>query len=131
VTTARRSAAQASLEFALVVGLFMLFIAATVDVARAYLAYTVVASATREAARYAAAHSTDAAWQDASVRAGLNLAVGIDRSALSLTASATTQDGLPGVTVESRYAFRPLAPLVGTVFGSPIWLSASDWELAG
>src|SRR5205823_608498 len=131
VRAARRSAAQASLEFALVVGLFMLLVAATFDVARACLAYTVVASAAREAARYAAAHSTEAGWQDGAVQAGLNLAVGIDRSALSLTPSTTALDGLPGVTVVSRYPFRPLAPVVGSVLGNPIWLSASAWQVAG
>ena len=48
-------------EFALAITVFMLLVLGTFDLARAYLAYTVVTNAAREARRYGAAHLGDPA----------------------------------------------------------------------
>src|SRR5690349_6885402 len=111
----RRSAAQALVEFALAVTVFMLLVLGMFDVARAYLAYTVVANAAREASRYGVAHVGESGWAAAAVQAGVNLAVGIDTTSLTLTAGTTTIDALPYISVSGTYRFHSLTPLVGAL----------------
>jgi hypothetical protein len=65
-------------EFALVVTVFMLLVLGTFDLARAYLAYTVVTNAAREASRYGAAHVGEDCWDTNAMQAGANLAVGVE-----------------------------------------------------
>lgn len=107
----------------------------TFDIARAYLAYTVVANVAREASRYGAAHANDPLFQptDAITKAGLNLAIGIDTSVLSLTGTTTT---LPGLTysyfkVSGTYRFHSLTPLVGALMGDPIIILVNTSALVG
>jgi hypothetical protein len=124
-------AAQALVEFALAIAVFMLLVVGTFDLARAYLAYTVVANAAREAGRYGAAHIGDAGWDTAAIQAGDNLAIGVDPSVLQLTMGTTTIDALPYITVSGTYQFHSLTPLVGALLGDPITIRVETSELAG
>jgi Flp pilus assembly protein TadG len=118
--------AQALVEFALSISLFMLLVLGTFDVARAYLAYTVVANAAREASRYGAAHCCAAGWQQAAQQAGQNLAVGVDPASLTLAVSSSTSaSGLTYVTVAGSFAFHTLTPLVRSFLGDPINMSVN------
>jgi len=118
-------------EFALAIAVFMLLVLGTFDMARAYLAYTVVANAAREASRYGAVHVGEVGWMTAAVQAGTNLAVGLDAAALSLTAGTQTIDALPYITVSGTYRFHSLTPLVGALLGDPINIRVDTATLAG
>lgn len=118
--------AQAVVEFALAISVFFLLVLGTFDLARAYIAYTVVANAAREASRYGAAHCCSSGWDQAARQASLNLAVGIDSSALSLSISTTTgAGGLTYITVSGGYPFHALTPLVRSIMGDPINLNVA------
>jgi Flp pilus assembly protein TadG len=123
--------AQALVEFALAIAVFMLLVLGTFDLARAYMAYTVVANAAREASRYGAVHVGEAGWAAAAVQAGTNLAVGLDPAALSLTATTQTIDALPYIAVTGTYQFHSLTPLVAGVLGDPINIRVDTATLAG
>ncbi|HEY3058589.1 MAG TPA: TadE/TadG family type IV pilus assembly protein [Chloroflexota bacterium] len=126
----RKAPAQALVEFALAIGVFMLLVLGTFDLARAHLSYTVLTNSAREASRYAAAHVGEPNWQAASVQAGRNLAVGIDTSRLTLTVAAST--GSPGyVTVDGAYNFQSVTPFVGALLGNPINMQVHTSALAG
>ena len=108
----------------------------TFDVARAYLAYTVVANVAREASRYGAAHVNDPGYRATdAVKAGMNLAVGIDTSpaVLSLTECTTQIAGLPYsyFKVSGTYRFHSLTPLVGALMGDPIIILVDTSALVG
>jgi hypothetical protein len=122
---------QANVEFALVVGIFLLLVLATLDLARAYLAYSVAANAAREAARYGAAHLGEPDWQTGSIQAGRNVAVGVDASTLTLVPAETSIGGLPYVQVTGSYAFHAVTPLVWPLLGDPIVFQVSTAAPAG
>jgi Flp pilus assembly protein TadG len=126
-----RGPAQALVEFALAISVFMLLVLGTFDLARAYLAYTVVANVAREASRYGAAHISDPTDLADAVQAGRNLAVGIDSSALTLTAVTRTIDALPYVNVKGTYQFHTLTPGVAALLGNTITLTVDTSALAG
>ncbi|GAC1317542.1 MAG: hypothetical protein NVSMB2_11410 [Chloroflexota bacterium] len=126
-----RRRGQAVVEFALGAAVFFLLMLGTFDLARAYLAYTVVANAARESARYGAAHTSDANWTSAATRAGVNIAVGIEASALVLTPSTATIDGLPYISVTGTYLFHTLTPFVRALLGDPISIQVQTSALAG
>jgi hypothetical protein len=126
-----RRPAQALVEFALAISVFMLLVLGTFDLARAYLAYTVVSNVAREASRYGAAHVSEATYLVDAVRVGKNLAVGIDDSALTLQAVATTMGSLPYIRVSGTYRFHSLTPLVGAIMGDPILIQVDTSALAG
>lgn len=126
-----RHSAQALVEFALAVSVFMLLVLGTFDMARAYLAYTVVSNAAREASRYGAAHVGESGWDTAAVQAGVNLAVGVDPSALSLTAATTGTSPYVYIRVVGTYRFHSLTPLVGALLGDPITIRVDTSTLAG
>ena len=123
--------AQALVEFALAITVFLMLVLGSFDLARAHLAYTVAANAAREASRYAAAHVGETGWQQNAVQAGRNLAVGVDSSALSLVATSTNVGGLTYVTVTGTYEFRSVTPLVGSLLGNPINMRVDTTVLAG
>lgn len=128
----RTARAQAILEFALVIPLFLLLVVGIFDVSRAFVAYTIVASCAREAARSGAVHYPDVNpdWRAQARQACLNLAVGVDRAALHITVDPDPT--LPSyVRAEVTYDFHSLTPLVGTLLGDPIQLKASTVVLAG
>lgn len=118
-------------EFALGVTVFLTLVLGSFDLARAYLAYTVVANAAREAGRYGATHCCATNWDQAARQAGLNLAIGIDPASLVLTPTQTTMDGLTYITVSGTYPFHTLTPLVRALLGDPINMSVNTSVLAG
>jgi TadE-like protein len=126
-----RGNSQALVEFALAISVFMLLVLGTFDAARAYLAYTVVSNAAREASRYAAAHIGESGWTAAAVQAGANLAVGVNPSDLTLSAATTTVDALPYIHVTGGYRFHSLTPLVSALLGDPIMIQVDTYALAG
>lgn len=126
-----RGRGQALVEFALGATVFFLLILGTFDLARAYLAYVVVANAARETARYGLAHASDSNWASAANRAGLNMALGIDASVLVLTPSTTTIDGLPYINVTGTYPFHTLTPFVRAILGDPLQIQVQTSALAG
>ena len=126
-----RSSSQALVEFALTASLFLLLVLGTFDLARAYLAYAVVANAAREASRYGAAHMGQTGWVASAEQAGANLAIGVDASALSLTVVTQQIDGLAYITTTGTYQFHSVTPLVGALLGNPITLQVDTSALAG
>lgn len=130
--TRPRASGQALVEFALMVSVFMLLVLGTFDVARAYLAYTVTTNAVREVARYGAAHSSEPNWQTAAVQSGMNLAVGVDTSALQLsTPSQQVIDQLTYIRASGSYSFHSVTPLVSALLGDPINVQVATAMLAG
>jgi hypothetical protein len=125
--------AQAIVEFALVIPLFMLLVVGIFDLARAYTAYTVVASCAREAARSGAVHLGQPGWDAQARQAGLNLAVGVDTAAVSIAVTQTTigPSSPPYVRADVTYPFHTVTPLVGSLLGDPIQMNASTLVLAG
>jgi Flp pilus assembly protein TadG len=120
-------------EFALVMSfVFIPLLLGTFDIVRAYLGFTVATNVTREISRYAAAHSGDAgglpATGSAAVKAGMNLAVGIDSSQLTApqlaqtTVAGVTYDPTalpyapPYITVTAVYSYHPVMPMLGGLF---------------
>lgn len=126
-----RRGGQAVVEFALGAAVFFSLLVGTFDLARAYLAYAVVASAARESARYGATHSSDPNWTSAATQAGVAVAVGIDAAALVLTPSTTTIDGLPYVSVTGMYPFHTVTPFVRAILGDPVSIQVQTSALAG
>jgi hypothetical protein len=128
-----RRLGQALVEFALAISVFLLLVLGTFDLARAYLAYTVVTNAAREASRYAAVHVGEAGWDTAAIQTGVNMAIGLDTSSqsLSFTVASTTIGTLPYVTVSGTYQFHSLTPLVGALLGDPIPIRVDTSTLAG
>ena len=127
----RTARAQAIVEFALVVPLFFLLVVGIFDLSRAYVASTVVASCAREAARSGAVSWQASGWDTQPARqACLNLAVGVDRAALQVTV-AQDPASTSYVRATVTYAFHSLTPLVGTLLGDPIQLTATTLVLAG
>jgi Flp pilus assembly protein TadG len=127
----REKRAQALVEFALSISVFMLLVLGTFDLARAFVAYTVVSNAAREAARYGAVHASDPNWQTQATQAGLNLAVGIDTSALQLTPATQLRGSLTYINVTGSYRFQSLTPMVGALLGNPITIRVDTSVLAG
>jgi len=123
--------AQALVEFALAIVVFMLLLLGSFDLARAYMAYTVASNAVRESARYGAAHYGETGWETAAVQAGRNLAVGIDGSTLLLSVDDAIVDSLTYVTATGSYPFRPLTPGIGALLGNPIQMAVETSALAG
>jgi Flp pilus assembly protein TadG len=109
----------------------MLLVLGTFDVARAYFAYSVVTNAAREASRYGAAHSSETGWMTAARQAGMNLAVGVDASALTLNVATQQIDALPYIRVSGTYRFHSITPLVGALLGDPITIQVDTSVLAG
>jgi hypothetical protein len=117
-----RTTAQAMVEFALAISVFMLLVLGTFDLARAYLAFTVVTNAARDASRYGAAHVGEPGWESEAARSGKELAVGIDGALLTLTATTTTPaPAVPPATqyihVTGTYWFRSITPGVAALLG--------------
>jgi Flp pilus assembly protein TadG len=128
--------AQAMVEFALAVSVFMLLVLGTFDLSRAYLSYTVVTNAAREAGRYGAAHLGDIPqpgdpdWRAVAAQTGANMGIGLD-SPLRLSVDATTIGGLAYVRVTGTYQFHSITPMVGALLGDPIPMRVDTSTLAG
>jgi Flp pilus assembly protein TadG len=132
--TLRTRPAQALVEFALVISVFMLLLLGTFDLARAYLSYTVVTNVVFEANRYAIAHQDQApaVWIADTRLVSRYPTFGIDPAQLVLTPSPSALvPPYVTVTVVGVYAFHPVTPFVGALFGNPINMRVQTSALAG
>jgi Flp pilus assembly protein TadG len=128
-----RDTGQALVEFALAISVFMLLVLGTFDLARAYLDYTVITNAAREAGRYGAAHFGEPGpprWDVAANQAGVSMEIGLD-APLNLTVGQTTIGTLTYVTVTGTYQFHSITPMVGALLGDPIPMRADTATLVG
>jgi Flp pilus assembly protein TadG len=128
-----RRPAQALVEFALAISVFMFLVLGTFDLVRLYLAYAVMADVVREASRYGAAHAADATQASDATQAGLNLAVGIDNSPalLTLVPGQKIVGGLTYFNVKGTYRFHSITPGVAALLGDPITIVVDTSALPG
>src|SRR2546430_2177864 len=114
----RRARGQALVEFALVAPLFCLLLLAVLDVGRGAYAGIVLANATREGVRYAAAHQGQATWAADTAQAVRNYATGLAGQQISVATSTQTSGGLTYVTVSTSYPFTAVVPGVAALLGA-------------
>lgn len=112
---------QSLVEFAIMVPVLVVLLVGLADVGRAYLAYTTLGNAVREAARDAAVRGSGSAapWgpaaNDASVTAAVRArATGLDAPAVSVSSSWPQGNNARGseVVISASYAFQPVAAAV-------------------
>jgi hypothetical protein len=125
--------AQAMVEFALAVSVFMLLVLGTFDLSRAYLSYTVVTNAAREAGRYGAAHFGEPGWDIAAAHAGATMAIALDGPLVLKVEMAppSTLGTLTAVKVTGTCQFHSITPMVGALLGDPIPMQVDTSTLAG
>jgi hypothetical protein len=120
-------------EFALAASVFMLLVLGTFDLSRAYLDYTVITNAAREAGRYGAAHLGEPgppSWDVVAAQTGVNMEIGLD-APLLLTVGTATIGGLTYVTVTGTYQFHSITPMVRALLGDPIPMQVNTSTPAG
>lgn len=116
--------AQAVVEFALAIPIFMVLLLGVLDAGRGVVAFNSLSNAAREGARYGAIAFGAPTWQadaEASARA---TGWGLDPADLGVTVSAATVSGSSYVDVVATYNFHPIVPGF-TVLLDPIPLSAN------
>jgi Flp pilus assembly protein TadG len=121
---------QALAEFALVAPLFCLLLLAVFDVGRGAYAGMVLANATREGARYAAAHQGQATWAADTAQAVRNYASGLPGQQITVSTSTQTTGGLTYVTVATSYPFTAIVPGVAYLLAAST-LNSTSTSLAG
>ena len=124
-----RRAAQALVEFAVVMPILLIFILGVLDVGRGVVAASSIANASREGARAAVVNYPAPGWDAEASSRARSAAVAIDSSLLSVAVSTEAQGGDTLVNVALSYPFRPVAPMV-TMVASEIPLSAGARMLA-
>jgi len=97
---------QATVEFALVLVVFIVIIMGIVDLARAVHARNLVVSAAREGARYGTLHPGDTTGIEAAAKA---LVYGMSAGDIVVT---TTRPDAAHVQVEVSYTFHPISSLI-------------------
>jgi Flp pilus assembly protein TadG len=103
---------QDAVEFALIISVLLLVLMGIFDMGRVAYSYSVLLNAAREGARYGVIHPTDTAGIKATV---LNMAVGLDPSALTVT---TTAPDSSTIQVSLSYQFTFVTPVIQAFFGS-------------
>ena len=99
-------------EFAIIFTVLFLVLMGIFDMGRAIYSSSVLFNAAREGARYGIIHPTDTAGIKAQV---LNLAVGLDPNALTVTSSLPDKND---VQVNLSYKFTIVTPIIQAFFGS-------------
>jgi Flp pilus assembly protein TadG len=107
----RKQGGQSLTEFALVLPVLMLLVIAVLDFGRAVYAYSVVANAAREGARFACVAPNDSAG---AVAAATAAAIGLDVARLTVTFSRPDSSS---VRVLVSYDFQLITPLIANVLG--------------
>ena len=114
--TERRKRGQAMVEFAMVLLVTLTLIFGIIQASLALYAYGFISYAARTGARYAmvrGSHSSAPATNSSVQSYVQGLAIGINASSLTVTTSWNPNNNPGGtVTVNVRYVFAPLAPLV-------------------
>ncbi len=134
-----RSRAQSLVEFALVLPVMLLLVAGGLDVGRMFFSWIEVNNSAREAAAYAGGNPTDTPGITAHASLELSSQRQAGEGAISVTASCADPTRAPldcalaaggndtGNTVTVRVArtFSFLTPMVGTILGGGVTMSAS------
>lgn len=116
-------AGQALTEFALIAPIFMLIALLVIDLGRAYYTYEAIANAAREGARYCALYK-DSAGTKTRVMNELGSYVDGTVTVSSPYCDTTVTVGNP-VTVTVSATFTPITPLIGSLVGDPMTLTAT------
>ncbi len=111
IKPARRESGQSTVEFGLTLGFVLLFLMAFVDFGRGIYAYSVIAEAAQEGARYAIINPTDTNGIDSAARERV---VGLEQAQLSIT---PTSIGSSAMEVQVNYLFQPITPLLENAIG--------------
>ncbi len=112
-------------EFALTALVFFTIIFGIIDLGRAVFEYNLLSSSAREGARMAIIHS----YSDADVTARVvdSSSGFISSGDVAISGSRTcNSDPCPTVTVTVRHTFTPVTPLIGTIIGGSITMTASS-----
>lgn len=116
---------QSMVEFALVAMAFFILIFGLIDFGRAVFQYNLLASSAREGARAAIMQSnTDSDVIDKTVAASAGML-----SPEDVTISGTRTCSAvpcPSVTITVEHSFSPVTPLIGSVIGDSITMTASS-----
>lgn len=134
-----RTRAQALVEFALIVPVFLFLVVVAVDFGRLFFSYVQVNNGAREGAAYGASSPTDTIGINASVQTEVNVQAQRGEGAMTVTqacadsvgtsiaCTAATGGAGPGntitVSVSRRFSF--LTPLIDGFFGNNLQMSAS------
>ena len=116
---------QAMVEFAITALVFFTIIFGVIDLGRAVFEYNLLSSSAREGARVAVIHYyTDAQVTQRVVDSSAGF---IGSGDVSMSGSRScTSDPCPSVTVTVRHTFTPVTPLIGTLIGGSITMTASS-----
>ena len=125
-----RHNAQAAVEFALTMPLLMLLLLGILDAGRAVVAAVSIDNAAREGARYIAVHFNDGTCaspncQTEARQVVLNSALALDSG--QLTSTVTIAGGSASILLS--YPFQPVAPLITSVFGTPVLTTTSSMRI--
>ncbi len=112
-------------EFALVGMTFLIIIFGVIDLGRAVFQYNLLASSAREGARVAVLQSnTDGDVIDRAVQSSAGTLTSGD---VTISGSRTCSSvPCPSVTVTVSHEFTPVTPLIGTLIGGSISMTASS-----
>ena len=123
--TWRHESGQSLVEFAFTALLFFLIIFGVVDLGRAVFEYNLLASSAREGARMASIPSYSTS--DVVSRVVQSSAGVIASGDVSVSGSRVCNtDPCPTVTVTVQHTFTPVTPLIGTLIGGSITMTASS-----
>lgn len=113
---------QALVEMALVLPILILILMGIIEFGRVLNAYLIITNASREGARYAAIHNTDAQIQTTVS----NLTTTLNQSDISVTISPSYAYRTSGtaVTVTVGYSVDIITPIMSAVIPNPYPLSA-------
>jgi hypothetical protein len=110
-TAPRRERGQSLVEFSLSLMVFATILMLVFDMGRGVYAYSVIAAAAGEGARYGIVHPTDAAGTIAATRARVR---GLDLAQMTVNVTYPTASH---VEVQVLYRFFAVSPLVDAAFG--------------
>jgi PKD repeat protein len=130
---------QSTVEFALILPLFLMLVVIALDFGRLFFSYIQLTNAAREATAYAAGNPTDTTGITARAAQEVNAQGQWGEGALTVTAACADQLGFPidcadsaagsgtgnTVTVTASEPFTFLTPLIGSFFGGSLDLNAS------
>ena len=112
-------------EFALVATIFFIILFGAIDLGRGVFQYNLLANSAREGARTAILQSnTDSDVIDRTVQTSAGLLSSDD---VTISGSRTCNSvPCPSVTVTVQHVFTPITPLIGSLIGGGITMTASS-----
>lgn len=122
-----KSRGQSLLEFALTLPLFLWLVLGLFDLGRGVASYTVLSNCAREGARAATIPLTSDAGVASAINSQSTILGTVPSSDITITPAAqSARSSATKVTVQVRYQFQPVAPLVSNVVGSVISMQATS-----